>query len=525
VLPFILDPAILAQQKSWTDAATTVGYAAGIVTAATMAALLLMQIASWRAELAVLLIVAGFALALVSDVWVVAGTVRGESLQAGLANLIYCVYGALFATAAAVRVPPARAAAAPEVDESSAYGFLPVLTILLAIVLVLGTQARQSPFHIAVAAILVLVGAVLLVVRQRAVRGELLRLHEQLAIRQADARLTELVRRSSDAIAVVNAKGFISYVSPASEAVLGAAPAALVGTQASALLGARSEAPLGAFLRDLTARHLSYAEFEAGVADVAGRLRTVQVTGSDESHNPLIDGVVLTLRDVSAQRDLEREVLEIATRERQRLCGDIHEGLGQQLTGVALLLRGAGSKALDGDALRRSLQPIIGHVNDAIASVQTLAHGLSPLDVVRGSLASALQRLAAETAARTRLDVVARNSVQGEGLDGVAADHLYRIAEDALAAATQRSGCTRIEITLGASADRLTLVVSDDGRGPGPGRDADALGLRMIGYRARLLGGSVRFDQPSAGRGRIEVTIPLKDLNGPQCDDRGAAIG
>jgi two-component system sensor histidine kinase UhpB len=511
MLPFLLTPVIAPDYPNANEALATIAYALGIVAIATMGGLLVIQIGNWRDELPVLLIVAGFFIGLVTDVWVDAGAVRGLSLQTGLANLVSCCYGALFATAAALRTPAAPPPAnAPEDAVGNVYGFVPVLTILVAITLVLGTQVSQSGINLVATAVLVLVGAALLFVRQRLVRDELRRLNRELAVRQADARLTELVRRSSDAIAVVDAAGRVSYLSPASTTVLGADSAALVGTRAALLLGDGNAAALEAFIGELSAHQARPTELELEVAAPDGRARAVQIVGSDQMHNPLIDGTVLTLRDVTAQRELEREVLEVATRERQRLSSDIHEGLGQQLTGVALLLQGAGSsRGGDVEEMRARLQTVIGHVNSAIEGVRTVARGLSPLQVVRGSLATALEQLAAETRERSLVAVVLQNDLIDDPVTDVAADHLYRIVRDAITTATRRSGCTRIGVRLASAGDRLTLTVSDDGRGPVAGDAPDDLELRMIGYRARLLGGSVRLERPPGGDGRCEVTIPL----------------
>jgi len=92
----------------------------------------------------------------------------------------------------------------------------------------------------------------------------------------------------------------------------------------------------------------------------------------------------------------------------------------------------------------------------------------------------------------------------------VAADHLYRIASDAVAASVRRGGCTRIAIRLTSTVDRLTLTVDDDARGPEPTGGAGEFGLRMIGYRARLLGGSARLARLPDGDGRCEVSTPLQ---------------
>ena len=102
------------------------------------------------------------------------------------------------------------------------------------------------------------------------------------------------------------------------------------------------------------------------------------------------------LQDATARRQLEREVLEVSNREQQRIGNDLHDGLGQELTGIALLLRGLENRAeREAPALSPSIEEVALLVNDAIFTTRALARGLSPVTFDRGGLALALEELPA----------------------------------------------------------------------------------------------------------------------------------
>src|SRR5690606_3202994 len=119
------------------------------------------------------------------------------------------------------------------------------------------------------------------------------------------------------------------------------------------------------------------------------------------THAPLRDhgkitGLVCAVQEVTDRKILEQEILEISNREQRRLGSDLHDGLGQELTGLSLLLKGL-EVQLSREAPQYSSQ--IAKISDllarAIQSTRSLARGLAPVNLERGGLPEALKHLAA----------------------------------------------------------------------------------------------------------------------------------
>lgn len=95
-------------------------------------------------------------------------------------------------------------------------------------------------------------------------------------------------------------------------------------------------------------------------------------------------------------------------------------------------------------------------------------------------------------------------------IDDFCADHLYRIAQEAVSNAVRHSGCSRIRIALRRTEPGLLLEIQDDGGGFDTlAAEHQGLGLRLMEYRARIIGGTLRIEH-ARGRGtRIEVVVPI----------------
>ena len=523
LMPFLFRPLLDPQSPFHASVPATLGYTVGIGVAGTVTLLLFMQVMDWRRNCAMLLILLGVAADLGTDILSVAANVRGHFQLGNLDDLGYCWFYVWIASAALLERRRGPAEDSTVTQEGNVYSFLPVVAILLSIAIVVGVGMWRIDFSLLTPGILLAVGAALLIARQLGVRYEVRRLNAALAIRNADARLTELVRRSADMIAVVAADGVLSYVSPAANSILGQPPDALVGREARALLGAANEGLLWALLNDTRRRPRDPVELEFSFERTGGT-RTVLISGSNELSNPLINGLVLTARDITEQRATEREVLEIASRERHRLSGEVHEGIGQDLTGIALMLKSLSTTPDDDSrAVREALGPIVEEVNRTVGSVRALARGLSPLGVVRGSLVSALRMLAAEVEDRQRIPV--RLRCEATTIDGTpAAEHLYYIAHEAVSRAVRRRHCTRVDVELRAGSAATILSVSDDALGGSADKEAaDELPNRLMGYRARLIGGTLRIVRRADAGSYVELTVPAPAAAAPAAAAPAAA--
>ena len=244
------------------------------------------------------------------------------------------------------------------------------------------------------------------------------------------------------------------------------------------------------------------------LVDSTGTVRYFELTGGPAIEDGRLVGAVLRSIDVTALRRLEREVIDVSSRERQRLSGDLHEGLGQELTGVLLLARSVLSAIDRGRRVDREIvAEMAEHVSHSIETTREIARGLSPVRIERGSLGDAISRLADEAATHMGIRVVASTEPVDLEVSDVRADHLYRIVHEVLTTVARKADCRGVEIGLNGRGDELTLNIRCDGGGSGEAL-FDETGLRMMAYRARLLGGTIQCGATVDGGCALTVVVP-----------------
>lgn len=226
------------------------------------------------------------------------------------------------------------------------------------------------------------------------------------------------------------------------------------------------------------------------------------------------DHWLAVVNDVTEKKRLERGIIDIANREQQRIGSDLHDGLGQELTGIALMLRGVSAQlSKENSESRLDVEDIIGLVNNAIENTRTLARGLSPVSAERGGLMAALRALAARASERYGVHVEFQDMTSRVlPLNDVYATHLYRIAQEALTNVVRHSYASEVTICLEDVGDELQLRIDDNGRGfaQTPQDSAMGLGLKMMRYRAQMLGGDLVLEASSEGGASVRCTCPLE---------------
>jgi len=210
-------------------------------------------------------------------------------------------------------------------------------------------------------------------------------------------------------------------------------------------------------------------------------------------------GISISTRDITERKRLEQEILDVSGRERQSIGRDLHDGLGQELTGVALMLRGLGSRVRERcPEAMDSINEIVGLVNQSIENARSLARGLLPVRSETGGLVSALRELASRSRDLYGMEVNFRSEVRPAlNLDETDASHLYRIAQEALTNSARHGHATLVDISLRVSRNTFLMVIADNGEGFHlPTSPCTGMGLKIMKYRAGMIG--ARFEIASS---------------------------
>jgi PAS domain S-box-containing protein len=207
-------------------------------------------------------------------------------------------------------------------------------------------------------------------------------------------------------------------------------------------------------------------------------------------------GISIVVRNITERRRLEREILDISTRERQTIGRDLHDGLGQELTGVALMLRGLATRIQKEcpDAVAQ-VNEIVALVNQSIDTARGLARGLLPVNKERDGLSNALRALADRSRDLYGFEAHFQAEVSEDGpLNETTASHLFRIAQEALTNTARHSRATAVAIYLTVAKTRFSLRITDDGIGVGDAaRSGAGMGLKIMKYRAGMIGAKIEI--------------------------------
>ncbi len=205
-------------------------------------------------------------------------------------------------------------------------------------------------------------------------------------------------------------------------------------------------------------------------------------------------------RDITERKRLEREILEISNREQRRIGHDLHDGVCQQLAGIAFLTSTL-AEDLEAESvpLAAQAEKISAMINEAIDQTRGVARGLFPVRLDEKGLVAALEELASNASEMYKI----RFHFSGPPVEveNEIALHLYYIVVEALANAAKHSGADDVSITLQPMGDRWLLSIHDNGVGFSlPAHDTDGMGLRILHYRARVIGATLSLQsQPGSG--------------------------
>jgi PAS domain S-box-containing protein len=235
--------------------------------------------------------------------------------------------------------------------------------------------------------------------------------------------------------------------------------------------------------------------------------------GENESHAYII----ATGIDITERKRLEKAILEISSAEQRRIGQDLHDGLGQHLTGIAFMSKVQEQKLAEkGLAEATEATRIVGLVNEAINKTRQLAHGLLPVTSDSHGLMSALKRWSAEVEDLFHISCSLRLDKPVLIHDANVSTHLYRIAQEAVNNAIRHGQARNIVISLSARKRYGTLRIENDGSSlPVSTTNRSGMGMQIMNYRARMIGGSLKVDTGESCGVTITCLFPLPEGNEP----------
>ncbi|MBI5055753.1 MAG: PAS domain S-box protein [Nitrospirae bacterium] len=210
---------------------------------------------------------------------------------------------------------------------------------------------------------------------------------------------------------------------------------------------------------------------------------------------------VAMIEDISDRKKMEGLLIEIEEKERQRIGQDLHDGLGQLLTGIAFKLRGLGRKLeRNSSAGVVDAAEISVLVDDAKVLVGQIAKGLSPVETEHDGFISALEQLAVNTYRMFGIDCVFLCDSPVSVQNKTAVTQLYRIAQEAVTNAAKHGKPEHISISLSEENGKVSMTIKNDGAGiPDMSGKQDGMGLKIMKYRANLINASLEIKRDVTG--------------------------
>jgi signal transduction histidine kinase len=207
---------------------------------------------------------------------------------------------------------------------------------------------------------------------------------------------------------------------------------------------------------------------------------------------------------------LQKKLLETSEREQRRIGYDLHDGLCQHLTGMALAGHVLGQKLADKSSPETAeATRLVELVEEAIELTRTLARDLQPIEIQAGQLLDSFQELSAKITHQSKVVCQFESHLVAPLADVNVATQLYRIAQEAVTNAIRHGKAARVNICLDSADDEIVLTITDDGIGlPDNARTGNGMGLRIMAYRAGMIGATFHIERLSSLTGtRVTCTL------------------
>lgn len=319
------------------------------------------------------------------------------------------------------------------------------------------------------------------------------------ALLESEERLQSVTSTAQHAIFTINAEGNISNWNRGAAEMFGYDEAEILGQSVSKIMPDQDHRNFQLRLRSASTKNkkgfLGSHEMYGLKKDGSEFQLDIAISTWESNKQVHYTSIV---RDMTNKRMLEREIIEISEREQIRIGQNLHDGLGQLLTGIKFMLNLLEKNLSTKNLVEAETAAAIGeHINDAIVQTKTLARELYPVDLETNGIVSALGEFANSVEQTYGIGCTIISDEHVLILDHSVATHLYRITQEAVNNAIKHSHCAEIVITLKLKKEKLALTIVDDGIGIkiDPAQPITGVGMHTMKYRARMIGAQLSFNE------------------------------
>ena len=310
-----------------------------------------------------------------------------------------------------------------------------------------------------------------------------------------------LVKTAHEAIFLIDIRGIIQFVNPAAEILFGYASTELPGKNIKQLMPSPHREKHDDYIEDY---------LKTGIKKIIGSGRQLLGQRKDGSqfpmylsvgeiqlkHTHLFAGLIM---DLSTQQTLQREILAIPAREQQRIGEELHDGLGQQLTGLSMLAQSLLNKATKPE--HELATQLASGLHEALTQVRALSRGLMPVQIYADGFMMSLQEITENIEQQSQIPIKLQIDDVVLLFNDITATHLYRIVQESLNNAVKHANASQIEVSLKIEQDHGVLQITDNGIGiPLDLKDSSGLGLGIMRHRCGLFDGEITIN-PDGIRG------------------------
>ncbi len=230
------------------------------------------------------------------------------------------------------------------------------------------------------------------------------------------------------------------------------------------------------------------------------------------------NGFSLVIKDISERKELEKQIIDILEEERFRIGQELHDNLGQYLTGILLKL-----KVLENELSKKNLSEqkdlavrISSHVRESLKKTREISRGLVTLGLENVTLSDALQDVISYFSNIKEVTITFISTIDNEVRNHRIIAQLYHIAQESVTNALKHSGGSVIKIILTSDETEIIMRIVDNGRGIGSEKKKRGLGLKIMKYRAGMIHGRLCVYSKKGSGTTVLCSIPKAVIEGLQ---------